>query len=707
MMKNKGLFLILLFIPFYFFAQELSEKEYFGVITNIISDAEKIPQISFEGKLENAQINERVFNNSTILTDENQRVELALYCEDEQVGLLVVGDNTDVRISYDNSNNQQSFYINYGRIRVVSAKSIVTDIESKTVLSRNYGGDFGLIILANDKGINNGNFIVFDGEASINSKINTGNNHVIKPLEYVYIENGEIYPPEEIGNRIVFDWKETSKALSPDISPSLTLVLEDIDTTVIPKEEDQTSDKKVKNGFNYKKFLSNFLSFEIGSINYDRNIGVKFVHKPGFSVLDNKLEFRFYLPVNFIPSKIFTKDAFFRVNRYNNEWTFGFDQNGVVQAIVFDAIDDLLLKVEKIRFNTPDDLFFLQFGLYHDVSDFNDYSMVGFNSRIFYPKLRKPSLFSSIKTKWFEGFIYAEDALPKGLYGTDLIFMSPRQSFKIKYRISAFADCYDMISTYNGETFTLFQANSTLNFDAFNVSSFGFSIYLSGGMLVPFSYNPTTGESLFNQMIAANSSALATGISAETGFLIRLYKLSFFSEFIFDSGLNKIGLFDSLYIAQRENHVSMITTWMNTMIERPVSIYDYNFGLRIRFKYNLLKHVLFNTAYQITVPAYYDKFYFKLVLDSLDKWKVNLAFYTEWVISKIVLGIISYRDLQENNVFYLGFKISPYKGFDINLAGGIYPDFDTYIDPWYSKFLFDFSIAIRPDESLFDLKNKK
>ena len=707
-MKNKGLFLILLFIPFYLFTEEINEKEYFGIITNISSDAANAPQISSdEGVLTNALINEHVPNNSTILTSENQKIEVALYCMNEQVGLILLGGNTDAKISYDNSNNKQTIYINYGRIRVVSGKSIVTSIENKNISSVDHGGDFGLISLSNNKGINTGNFIVFGGEAFLNSRIETRTSFTVESLQYIYFEDGNIFSPSEFGNRMILDWKETSLFQTISISDSLNPELENIEIGIIGKEtEDQTDDKEFKNKFNYKKFLSNFLSFETGTINYDRNIGVKLVHKPGFSIMDNKAEFRFYLPLNFIPSKLFTKDAFFRVNRYNSEWTFGSDQNGVTQAIIFDAVDDLLLKVEKIRFNTADDPFFLQFGLYHDISDFNEYSLIGFNSKIFYPKLRKPSLFSSLKTNWFKGFIYAEEVLPKGLYGTDLVFMTPQQSFKLKYRISAFADCYDLVSIYNGETFTLFQANNTLNFDAFNVPSFGFSVYISGGMLVPFSYNPTTKNSLFSEMIAENPSSLGTGISADSGFLIRLNNLSFYSEFIFDSGLNKIGLFDSLYIARRENNISMITEWMNSMTEHEVSIFDYNFGVRIRFKYNFLKYVIFNTAYQITFPVYYDKFYFKLILDSLDKWKVNLSLYTEWVFSKIILGILDYRVLQENNVFYLGFKISPYKGFEINLAGGIFPDFDTYRDPWYSKFLFDFSIAIRPDESLFDKKNE-
>ena len=45
---------------------------------------------------------------------------------------------------------------------------------------------------------------------------------------------------------------------------------------------------------------------------------------------------------------------------------------------------------------------------------------------------------------------------------------------------------------------------------------------------------------------------------------------------------------------------------------------------------------------------------------------------------------------------YIGLKIKTHKSIDINLAFGVYPDFVTFNDPWYSQFMFDFYVTIKP-----------
>jgi hypothetical protein len=169
-----------------------------------------------------------------------------------------------------------------------------------------------------------------------------------------------------------------------------------------------------------------------------------------------------------------------------------------------------------------------------------------------------------------------------------------------------------------------------------------------------------------------------------------------------------VGLFDTLYIAQRENRTPIIKEWMETMNSRSIRFSDYNFGLRFIINYTFLQHIDIQSSYQILFPGYFDKLFFRIGLDSLDKWKVNFGFYAEWVISRIGYSVQSFETFQENNIIYLGFKVSPFPGFNIHINGGVYPDlFNKYFSNYKSNFMLDCYISYKPLYSYIKLKNKE
>ena len=167
-----------------------------------------------------------------------------------------------------------------------------------------------------------------------------------------------------------------------------------------------------------------------------------------------------------------------------------------------------------------------------------------------------------------------------------------------------------------------------------------------------------------------------------------------------------MGLFDSFYLANRENRTSSIKGWMESMTSRDVNIADYDFGLRFIINYKLLNHIDIQSSYQITFPGYFDKLFFRIGLNSQDKWKVNFSFYAEWVVSRIGFSIQNFNTFQENNILYLGFRISPFPGFDIHINGGIYPDLLDYFSLYSSNFMLDCYVSYKPMYSYLKLKNK-
>ena len=84
-----------------------------------------------------------------------------------------------------------------------------------------------------------------------------------------------------------------------------------------------------------------------------------FVWFPTIFALNDKLEIGLYLSANIIPYAILTNDRFLKVNIDNNEWSFGTDKYPNTTAMVFDIIDDSLLKFRRIKYNNPEDTFYL------------------------------------------------------------------------------------------------------------------------------------------------------------------------------------------------------------------------------------------------------------------------------------------------------------------------------------------------------------
>lgn len=692
------------------FSKEVSSGSFYAVVTNISSQSSINPVVHYQDDAVEIRMKDRILPGATILTADDQTLEMIIYQGDYPYGIIFVMENTDFKFNFNDLTTILDVRVIYGGIRGVIGEDLITTINSQTVKSAIYGADFGLVSVINEYGDRVGYSIVFGGELVLASREDIENSEIVLPGQICEFEDYTIFPPRSYTSSEFYTWKPSMHFKSRDIPKNINLVLEYLDyEKPVVKEEIKKFPK-----FDYKKFVASFLSFKAGTMNYDNEIAIKFVWRPGASILGDKFEFGFYVPINFIPSKAFTSKPFIHIEGNNNEWSFGSDQGTNKGAIVFDAFSDVLSKIRVIRYNTIDEKLFVFAGIYHDLYDFNEFSLISFNSKAFYPKIRRTSFVFNTNFRWFQSLVYAEDILPKGLYGADLLFKTPAKSFRFIMRFSGFIDAYDLVKFDNKESFFPGQFNTTIHFDAFNVSSLGFSLYFSGGLLVPFSYNFSTGTSSFQTLMGKNPASLAFNIAANTGFLLRILDFNLFLEFIVDSGINKIGLFDAFYVATREYRKNIIASWIAAKMLLTAGLSDYNFGFRFRIKYNFLKYLLLESSYQLTFSGvtgtsfdastnrfitwlrYYDKLYVKLSLDSVDRWKVNFSMYLLWQTQIIPLAFSSLMNFQLSNIIYTGLKIKTHRSVDINLAFGVYPDFVNFKSPWYSQFMFDFYITIKP-----------
>lgn len=694
-------FLLLLVGKVFLFSSDVTtDAVYYGVITHIDASGDTPPISYIENTSGDVTVDKIIVPGSTILTSSNQQVEMIIYRDATADGIVIINENTDFRFDYNAENEILEISVVYGSIRTVIKEGAAVTVNSESIKSELYGVDMGFYSIVDGEQRKAGYVIVFGGEALLAGRSATKNFTAVKTLNIARFIEDRVENAREFLLEEYLEWKERMLIKSDAVPEYLPVALEYLNLEVVEGDvtTDVTEDIVVINEkkVDYKKILNALLSFEAGNISYENNIGITLAYTPGTTFFDEKLEFMMDFSVFMIPSKIFTDDVILKTNRTNNEWSFGSDQDGNAAAIVYDIFDDLLLKLKLFRYNTENDAVYLNIGRHYNISDFMNYSVSNFNSFIFYPGYKNTSLLFKVNLNWFEAIIFGENIMPRGLYFTELNFMTPAKSFRFRFKLSGAIDCFDLIQFDEEESYFPAQFNTTFNFDAFNVPSFGFSLFLSGGIYMPFSYNFSDSSSAFNDMTASNSLAVIANSSCTFGFKMRLREFNFSGEFVYDSGLNKIGLFDIAYMASRDNQANVISNWLADVSSRDLTINDFNFGVRAIVGYDILDMVEMEASYQITFPDYYDKLFFKLIIDITHLEQLSLSVFVLWKLERIINTLQNLKQFQENNIGYFGLIIKPLKSLEVNFSAGVYPDFITYSDPWYCKFVLNVFIRVRP-----------
>ncbi len=677
-----------------------ADDVFYAKIIHIDSEDNSPPVLKLDGTDKSIKTGDTINENETLLTLDNQEAEMILYRNDKPAGAFLLMENSDFRFSH--AGDVLNITMIYGGMRVVSGKGLNIAVTSRTVEVSSNGADFCLISAGNADNNRTGYAAVFDGNVHLTSLGDASNSFDAGKLQKCDFLDYKVYPPASIEVNASAGWTADMLFRSKNLPDNLAFALEgyyagQTEEGKIPVNEQVPPQfKKTKSVPPAYSIAGMFLKFEFGEIFHDNNganFAVKLVYMPG-GIIQDKYEFGFYFPFDLVISKITTNERFLKVNRGNNEWSFGTDQGGNIGAIIFDIMDDFLLKHRVFRYNNPDDMIYLKAGDNFDVSDYLQYSLMDFNSFAFYPFLRKHSLVNTYNLGWFEAMIYAEDTMPKGLYGADVSFMTPNKSNKLRFRLSSFIDCYDLIKFENTEAFFPMQFNTTLAYDVFNVPSLKFSMFASYGMYLPLSNNYYDNRSSFAACAGKNPAAIASNMSGDLGLDLRMGDFKFGIETIFDSGLNKVGLFDSIYIATRENRWNVMNDWLDELSRRSVNIYDYNFGFRLKVGYSFLNNFFVESRYQLTFPKYYDKFYLKIGYDSREKFLVNFNVYFMFETQQIVYDFTSLENFQLNTVAYIGGGFSPASGIYLNFRGGIYPEFTDTHPPLYSKFMLDCYVSL-------------
>ena len=133
------------------------------------------------------------------------------------------------------------------------------------------------------------------------------------------------------------------------------------------------------------------LGVEIGAITmYDGDENVtwsKVVAQPNFKI--GPVKAGLYLPLIY-NGNMFDPDDWYHPNG-NDEWSFGFDQTGVVDVVV-DVVSDTFLKIKYFEWNEQRDPFFFKIGNLNDITVGHGLIMRDFANDADFPAIRRTGL---------------------------------------------------------------------------------------------------------------------------------------------------------------------------------------------------------------------------------------------------------------------------------------------------------------------------
>jgi len=129
------------------------------------------------------------------------------------------------------------------------------------------------------------------------------------------------------------------------------------------------------------------LGIEIGAITIGDQTWSKLVAQPNFKI--GAVKAGLYLPLIY-SGNMFDPDDWYHPNG-NDEWSFGFDQTGWVDAVV-DGVSDVFLKIKYFEWNDQRDPFFFKIGNLNDITIGHGLIMRDFANDADFPAIRRTGL---------------------------------------------------------------------------------------------------------------------------------------------------------------------------------------------------------------------------------------------------------------------------------------------------------------------------
>ena len=322
----------------------------------------------------------------------------------------------------------------------------------------------------------------------------------------------------------------------------------------------------------FEEFLApigNFLGMEIGSFTVDDKTYSKLLLQPEFAI--GKLQVALYLPFIY-ETNLFNSSDWYHPGG-NNEWSFGRDKDDIDDKI-YDAVDDLFLKIRYIKWGEQRDPFYFKFGNLNDMTLGHGILMMDYANDADFPAIRKVGFNLGLNGDGSTLELVADDLANPQVFGARYGF-SPFGTFPLAFGFSGVTDINpdkDLTIDYGDPMFInpAFDAEMPL----FENDTLSFILFGDVATMLPVIDGEVKTEYFYDDS-ASDFGDRFSNYGAATGLFGNLFALDYRLEFRYAKGMFRPSFYNSTYDRLKGTYVEDVVNYLAdpTIGETTMGIY--------------------------------------------------------------------------------------------------------------------------------------
>ncbi|MDR1893082.1 MAG: FecR family protein [Spirochaetales bacterium] len=336
--------------------------------------------------------------------------------------------------------------------------------------------------------------------------------------------------------------------------------------------------------------ILNTLGMEIGSVTMEGQTYAKLILQPTFKI--GPLELSLYAPI------IYTDDIFDPSQYYrpagNNEWSFGTDQNNVLDTIA-DFSRDFFLKIRYIKWGEMRDPFYLKVGNLNDLTLGHGILMYNYANDTDFPAVRKVGL-----NLGFNGSTRTLEFMSDNLARPHIFGARIALGGKLRMGFSGVADIDPFQGFNDNSTYDTLRDQDPmmlnfaldLEFPFFENSFFSLVSFADAATLMPV----LDGKVETRYFYSSGSSGFLNNFrnyGFDAGFFGRIAGLRYRLEYIYERGVYRNGYYGPNYDRMSAVYLSDVITNYDSTV--PTS---YTHGIFGSLTMNLFNFIEFTGGYK-------------------------------------------------------------------------------------------------------------
>lgn len=382
-------------------------------------------------------------------------------------------------------------------------------------------------------------------------------------------------------------------------------VINEEDKSVIDEKKEEPK-KEPKERSKLAQTLADMFGMEIGTTTINGLTYSKIVLQPTLELGDLKLGL--YLPV------IYTDNMFDPSQWYqpqgNNEWSFGTDQDGVVEDILLDILKDTMLKLKFIEYGDQEwDPFYLKIGNLNNMSIGHGAIMNEYANDTEFPAIRKVGLNTGFDLGVFGMELVGDNLADPSILGGRL-FVNPFKNYDpFQIGLTGIADLFparesELTKTEYGDPWLLAFG---LDMELFKINKENFKMMMFGDFstMMPVFRNDTyyddgTGRIVIPAGVAPNlwiQGNTLKNYGVVAGLRGDVFSFNWALEYRLSTGIYKPTLFNALYDRSKLSYLAQIIEYLDQVDKGSPDAQDLVMGIYGEAGFNFFDKVALNAGY--------------------------------------------------------------------------------------------------------------